>query len=234
MSKISEPVFLQGLWQTRSNRGDVRNKIHQIHSLKHTALHHLLVLVGMHISCGGALLFCNKVFFRVKSVKIVLGACRDTVILSRLWGIHINNMYVYIYLFTVHTLFHNCDLLVRYKMGFQPSKRTTFDIFRKSSTASSFPPWANGQARIHPETKTHPPKSRFLPSKWERMKAPGWFLLEESRLPTQNEDGTWKWTEVKMPFGNHHFRVPMLFKTFPDVWGGCLWNVIFRFLKWTE
>ena len=28
----------------------------------------------------------------------------------------------------------------------------------------------NPAAKIHPEGKTHPPKSRFLPSKWERMK----------------------------------------------------------------
>ncbi|CAK8986572.1 unnamed protein product [Durusdinium trenchii] len=28
----------------------------------------------------------------------------------------------------------------------------------------------NPEARIHPEGKAHPPKSRFLPSKWERMK----------------------------------------------------------------
>eukprot|EP00434_Breviolum_minutum_P017095 symbB.v1.2.015086.t1/scaffold1118.1/size136889/9 len=41
----------------------------------------------------------------------------------------------------------------------------------------------NPEARIHPETKTHPPKSRFLPSKWERMKVKRLVaLLREGKI----------------------------------------------------
>lgn len=50
-------------------------------------------------------------------------------------------------------------------------------------TLSPLPPSAcvPGQARIHPEGKAHPPKSRFLPSKWERMKASGGGDQKHSR-----------------------------------------------------
>eukprot|EP00435_Cladocopium_sp_Y103_P057442 s497_g19.t1 len=41
----------------------------------------------------------------------------------------------------------------------------------------------NPEARIHPESKAHPPKSRFLPSKWERMKVKRLVaLLREGKI----------------------------------------------------
>ena len=125
-------------------------------------------------------------------------------------------------LYTVHTLFHNCDLLVPWRdsvMLVQPSKRTAFLKFsEKSSTESSFPPGGAGcQARIHPETKTHPPKSRFLPSKWERMKAPGWTLPKMIRWNLKMDRSVAFW---KASFSGFN-----VFWTFPDDLGSCLWNV---------
>ncbi|CAE7398295.1 bop1, partial [Symbiodinium sp. CCMP2456] len=41
----------------------------------------------------------------------------------------------------------------------------------------------NPEARIHPERKAHPPKARFLPSKWERMKVKRLVaLLREGKI----------------------------------------------------
>eukprot|EP00913_Durusdinium_trenchii_P033154 g31037.t1 len=48
----------------------------------------------------------------------------------------------------------------------------------------------NPEARIHPEGKAHPPKSRFLPSKWERMKVKRLVSLLRQGKIRQGADGS--------------------------------------------